>query len=287
MKRKILILIFALILTGCSSNTETIEISKHNREINMLKITYESKIQDLKDSYKKQLKNLNVNTKSKSNDEVLQVNEEKIALMEKDIEQLEEKLENYDLEYSKVKKNYDLVNRILFDKIDDTSLYDDIYIDNKIVKLYSEGTEELEDGIICVLEVLDINENIIWQVKWEELQVSELATYSPVAISEDKIYIVITGKLNVLNLNTGEILWEPVIVGSSSSPPIIDEEGYIYAVGQYGPFLTAVSKEGIIEWQVEREDLYLPCDIAVFNEYILVNWIDGIAVFDKEGNMII
>lgn len=257
MRVKLITIILILLLTGCTNNSDTIEIAElNNKEIETLKISYEQKIQDLEATY-----------------------EEQIASSSIDVLELEEKLERFSSENIKMK-------RIIFNKTDDTnSLYDDIYLEDKVIKLYSEGTDKLEDGIICVLEVFDNNNNIIWHVSWEELQVSELEVYTPVTVIKDRIYIVVSGELNAININTGQILWEPIFVGSPNHPPRVSEDGHIYVTGQNGPFLTAINKEGIVEWQVESEDMSLSSDVAIFNEYILVEWIGGIAVFDKDGIM--
>ncbi|MEA1974173.1 MAG: PQQ-binding-like beta-propeller repeat protein [Bacillota bacterium] len=273
MRGKVILIILVLILTGCTSNSNTIEIAKLNNEIEMQKISYEQKLEDLRFAYEEQIKELK-STNVRDDDQV------QIDSFSIDVTELQQKLEKCDSEYN-------IMKRILFNKNNDTnSLYDDIYLEDKVIKLYSERTNKLEDGIICVLEVFDNNNNIIWDVSWGELQVTELPVYSPVAVVKDKIYIVVSGELNALDINTGQVLWKSVFVGLQSHPPRVSEDGHIYVTGIYGPFLTSINKEGIVEWQVELEEMAWSFDVAICNNYILVEWSGGIAVFDKDGNML-
>lgn len=274
MRVKVITIIFALILTGCTSNSNKIEIAKLNNEIETQKTSYEQKIQDLRVTYEEQIKELK-STSVRDDDKEEQIDNSSI-----DVVELKKKFE-------KCHSEYNLMKRILFNKNDDTnSLYDDIYLEDKVIKLYSEGTDNLEDGIICILKVFDDNNNIIWHKSWEGLHVSELSVYSPVTVVKDRIYIVVSGELNALDINTGQILWEPIFVGSPNHPPRVSEDGYIYLTGQYGPLLTAINEEGIVEWQVESEDMSWSSDVALCNGYIFVEWIGGIAVFNKDGIML-
>lgn len=262
MKSKILSIIIILLLTGCTSNNEVIEITEHNKELEALKQFYEDGIQELNLSQEEEINNLNAN-----------------------LEKLELELEDVTGKYEETKRKYDLIDKAIFEENNkNESHYDDIYLEDKTIKVYSEGLDYLEDGIICILEAMDNNNNTIWSITWEGLQVSELVTFSPVTVADNRVYIVISGELNVIDINTGEIIWDSVIVGSSGNAPVVDTDGSIYTTGQYAPFLTAVSNEGNVKWQIESEDMYGIHDLSLYNDYLLVKQYNEIIIFDKEGN---
>lgn len=262
--KAISMIIILVLLVGCANKNEMSELTEQNKDIERLKQLYEDDIKALSLSKEKEINSLNDR-----------------------IKELELEIEGVLVDYKKMKKEKDSFKKVI-DEENAKSDFDDndIYLEDKIIRLYSEGEDYLEDGIICTLEVLDSKENMLWHRQWEGLQVTELATYSPVAVASNRIYIVIGQELNAIDINTGEIRWDSIMVGSSGNAPVVDVDGCIYTTGQYVPYLTAVSSDGNIKWQIESEDMYGIYDLSLCNEYLAVKQNAEIILFDKDGNKI-
>lgn len=249
----VMVIVVSFILTGCSEVDDSPNISTENDALIDLKV--EQVIQTGK--LTKQIAGLKTN--------------------------LETVTDNYEILEQKTK----LLELAVFgEKKDDIELFKDIQQDGKVYKVYTEGTEYLEDGIVCVVEVLDQNGKTIWKNAWEGIDVSEVATHSPITIISERIYIVVDGALNAIDKKTGEILWDSVPVGFSYQPPVVGNDGTLYTIGQYAPYFTAVTPEGYIKWQMITDDMYGIDRMGVCNDYLVVDQSGTFILFDKEGNKI-
>ena len=259
----IVILVISLfILAGCTKNNSTNDSSLDQEALDTLKATYEKELRELK---------------------VEQVT--KIDILTKQIAALKTELDTVSTAYTDLKQKSELLEIAVFgEKKDDSELFSDIQQDGKVYKVYTEGTDYLEDGIITVVEVLDQNGKTIWKNVWEGIDVSEVATHSPLTIIGERLYIVVDGTLNAIDKETGEILWDSVPVGFSFQPPVVGNDGTIYTIGQYAPYFTAVSSEGDIKWQMITDDMYGIDRMGICNDYLVVNQGGTLLLFDKEGN---
>ena len=208
-----MLIIGTLILSGCTKLDPLPESADEQAVIDALKASYKKEMQDLKI------------------DQVIAIGKlsKKVAALNGN---LEEALEDH----ATMKNKSEILELAVFGKIkNDYDLYHDIKQDGSVYKIYTEGTDYLEDGIVCVIEVLDQNGKVIWQNKWEGIDVSEVASHSPITIVGKRIYIVIDGDLIALEKESGRILWHCDQVGYSSQSPLVGNDGTIYTIGQYAP----------------------------------------------------
>lgn len=145
----------------------------------------------------------------------------------------------------------------------------------------------------------DLEGNLVWGKKWENLLISELLPYSDYSLTDRCAYIEVAGTLYALDLFTGEELWTVDQIGAISVP-FIDEQGRIYCAGYYGPFLTVINPDGSIKYRnnsifyegyqydwplnifVKEGQVYVPCSILEMPDLD-----DVCLVFDQEtGNII-
>ncbi|BEP28889.1 NADase-type glycan-binding domain-containing protein [Helicovermis profundi] len=130
--------------------------------------------------------------------------------------------------------------------------------------------DQEESKIDVILKAKNDNSDIIWEKKWEGNQLTELPSNSDYVIFGDRIYIEVAANLYAMDINTGEEIFEPIIVGVIEIP-ILDKDGNIYCSGYYGPFLTKISLFGEIKWQVESiEEALWPGKPYIEGEYIYV-----------------
>ena len=127
-----------------------------------------------------------------------------------------------------------------------------------------------ESKIDIVLKAINEDLDIVWDKKWEKIDLTELLPNSEYVVSNDRIYIEVAGKLYAMNIKTGEEIFKPIIVGVTEIP-VLDNEGNIYCTGYYGPLLTKISPSGEIKWQIEDiEDIMWPGKPYIEGEYIYV-----------------
>lgn len=264
MKPKFIMILISgiLVLSGCTKLVSLPESTDEQAEIEALKASYKKEMQDLKI------------------DQVIT-----IGKLSKKVAALNGNMEETLNEHAAMKNKSGILELAVFGKIKkDDDLYDDIIQDGRVYKVYTEGTDNLEDGIVCVLEVLDQNGKIIWQNKWEDIDVYEVASHSPITIVGKRIYIVVDGELIAMEKESGRILWRCDQVGYSYQSPLVGNDGTIYTIGQYAPFFTAVSHDGKIKWQLMADDMYGIEQLGVCNDYLVVNQKGVIYLFDKDGN---
>lgn len=218
--------------------------NKSDTDVEALKRLFNDSIDSLKLNHELELK--------EKNDE--------INLLKQKLEEQEGKSNQFDKNLIEVKKN------------------------GKTFNLYTTGLEYLEDGIICILEAYDSNNELIWLRAWNGLQVSELDTHSLITIYENKIYIVVSGELNAIDISTGNNLWSVANLGRSSEAPLVDTDGTIYIIGQYKPYLSAISSEGKVLWQVNSDELSGTYSVSFENNNLIVKCVKGELKYDKSGN---
>ncbi len=257
-----MLIIGTLILSGCTKLVSLPESTDEQGEIEALKASFKKEMQDLKINQ--------VITIGKLSKKVAALNEN-----------LEETLD----EHAAMKNKSEILELAVFGKIKkDDDLYNDIKQDGSVYKVYTEGTDYLEDGIVCVIEVLDQNGKTIWRNIWEGIDVSEVASHSPITIVGKTIYIVVDGELIAMEKESGRILWRCDQVGYSFQSPLVGNDGTIYTIGQYAPYFTAVSHDGKLKWQLISDDMYGIEQLGVCNDYLVVNQKGDILLFDKDGN---
>lgn len=148
---------------------------------------------------------------------------------------------------------------------------------------YSTGGKYLEDGIVLILEAYDENQELIWIKPWEGIHISEVSPYSPFVIRDDILYIVVSGTLYTINVDTGEVYWSVENVGYSSVAPLVDDDGKIYMVGQYTPYISVVDANGNMLWQERDKELNGSAEIRIDNGTLLVNCLKGTFRYSKDG----
>lgn len=122
----------------------------------------------------------------------------------------------------------------------------------------------------------DENQNRLWSREWDSIQLTELPPVSSYVIYNENVYIEVQGALYALDIYTGKELWNEITVGSIKHP-VIDTDGTIYCSGYYGPFITAISDDGKIKWQLnsnpkdeDNNKIYWPYDIIINEDTIYV-----------------
>jgi outer membrane protein assembly factor BamB len=158
-----------------------------------------------------------------------------------------------------------------------------VQVGDMYYQYYSAGGKYLEDGIVLILEAYDENQDIIWIKPWEGIHISELDPYSPFIIRDDILYIVVSGDLYTINVNTGEVYWSVEEVGHSSVAPLVDEDGQIFTIGQYTPYITAIDSQGKIIWQESDNELNGAGDIKFDNDTLIVECLAGTFIYSKNG----
>jgi hypothetical protein len=161
-----------------------------------------------------------------------------------------------------------------------------ITVDGHRFRISYAGQEVLEDGIVIVLEAYDSENQVLWIKTWEGIQVSELPLISQPSIYENKIYIVIDGNLNIINLKTGEILKTIETVGHSDASPMIDQKGTVFTIGQYKPYVTAINAEGKIIWQIEDDKFLNAYAIELIDQMLQIKTFNGTYILNKDGAVI-
>jgi hypothetical protein len=257
-----MLIIGTIVLSGCTKLNPISESTDEQAEIEAFKASYKKEMQDLKI------------------DQVIA-----IGKLSKKVAALNGNLEEALDEHAALKNKSEILELAVFGKIkNDNDLYQDIKQDGSVYKVYTEGTDYLEDGIVCVIEVLDQNGKTIWRYMWEGIDVSEVASHSPITIVGKRIYIVVDGELIAMEKESGRILWRCDQVGYSFQSPLVGNDGTIYTIGQYEPYLTAVSHEGKLKWQLISDEMYGIEQLGVCNDYLVVNLKGEILLFDKDGN---
>ena len=200
---------------------------------------------------------------------VIEVKNEEIAKLNETITELEGRIKNLRSLLGSTEKE-------IFDS--------KVQVGDMYFQYYSTGGKYLEDGIVLILEAYDENQELIWIKPWEGIQISELDPYSPLIIRDDILYIVVSGDLYTINVNTGEVYWSVEDVGHSSVAPLVDDEGKIFTIGQYTPFISAVDSEGIIMWQVRDEEFWGVNSIEFEGDSLVIECLAGTCRFSKSGD---
>jgi len=247
LKSKLIFIAIILFLAGCTSS----------KEVDELKLSYEASLNKMESSKESELYDLKL------------------------------KLMHLTSKYEELKKDYDL----LYNEKSDKELtkgqeleFNDIIFDDKTIRIYTDGVTYLKNGIDCIIEVFK-NDISIWSKVWEGVEVTEINIYSPLTVVKDRIYIVIASNLNVLDINTGDIIWTVDDVGSSHIAPIVDSNGCIYIIGQYAPYLTAIDSNGELKWQIESEELYGIQNVIIQEELLTLEVFDKFIVVNKDGRI--
>jgi len=150
-------------------------------------------------------------------------------------------------------------------------------------ELTTYGTDYLEDGIVIVLAVYNEANEISWIESWNGVQVATQATFSSITINEDRIYIVVSGILFALDKVSGETLWKVSDIGSSFERPTVDKDGNIFIVGQYSPYISAITSDGELLWQEINDELDGAYTIELIDDLLLVKCLGGEFKYDKYG----
>ncbi len=143
-----------------------------------------------------------------------------------------------------------------------------------------------EDGTVLVKMDAYQNDNVIWSKTWPKSQLSQLDPYSQVTEYKNSVYIEVHANLYGLDKLTGKELFQPVRTGVTSKP-IVDEGGFIYCEGYFGPyFLTKLSPEGQVLWtkdpplhaiwplkvEVDQDNVYVHYQNSENTDYNLIQY---------------
>ncbi len=141
-----------------------------------------------------------------------------------------------------------------------------------------------EEAKVDVILTASKNSNVIWEMTWPNIYLSELDPHSEFTIHEDRIYLEVHGELFGINRLTGDEVFDPVQLGVMSKP-LVDTDGFIYCEGYYGPFISKVSPpEGKIVWQEnEPPNAMWPMGIEIDKNYVYVHYEN---VDSKDYNMV-
>ena len=135
---------------------------------------------------------------------------------------------------------------------------------------YAEGIRTLHADAAMIdyrLRVMDGQGQMLWDRNWEGLMLSELEPVSDIQMTDQSVLVEVQGTLYAFERITGEEQWRVNGVGSIPIP-YLDENGYVYATGYYGPFLTVIRPDGSVVFQHDtirhqREEIYWPHDVFV------------------------
>lgn len=121
--------------------------------------------------------------------------EERLEVLGSENDRLKKEIS--DIQKKHNKEIIDLKSSIIVDK-------DDLFqVDNHTFRIDIIGKEILEDGVIVILEGYD-GLKLQWVKTWESIQVAELALISGLTLWEDKVYVVVDGNLNIIDLVSGK-----------------------------------------------------------------------------------
>jgi hypothetical protein len=101
-----------------------------------------------------------------------------------------------------------------------------------------------------------------------------------------EVYIVVDGVLNIIDNETGNTRLMIPGLGKSFHKPIIDEEGNVYVVGQYNPFLTVINNQGEVLWQVNEDEYAWANSVEILEDRIELSTISGVYQFTFDGERI-
>jgi len=156
------------------------------------------------------------------------------------------------------------------ENIDDTTVANK---DENTEFSYTVNTKSYhEEAKVDVILTASQNGNLIWEMTWPNIYLSELDPHSDFTIHDDRIYIEVHGELFGMNRLTGDEVFDPVQLGVMSKP-LVDTDGSIYCEGYYGPFITKISPEGKIIWQEnEPPNAMWPMGIELDKNYVYVHY---------------
>lgn len=123
----------------------------------------------------------------------------------------------------------------------------------------------------------------MWIKPWEGIHISEVPPYSQFVIKDEILYIVVSGTLYTLNAETGEVYWSVGDVGHAFVAPLVDEDGKIFTVGQYTPYISAVDPDGNVLWQERDSELNGAGDIYLDDDALVVQCLAGTFRYSKDG----
>lgn len=163
---------------------------------------------------------------------------------------------------------------------------DDLMIvDGNRFRISMAGGKVLEDGVAIIFESYDEDNYLTWLKIWEGIDVTELSLISQPTLYQDKVYIVVDGNLNILNLETGKTVMVINNVGKSDAAPVIDEDGTVFTIGQYEPYVTAINEEGNKIWQITDEELTHAFKIEIVDDLLQVETLNGMFILTLDGEI--
>lgn len=267
----VFVLIFAVILTGCS-NTDLVtelenEVAELKEEINNNDLVLEEH-EDLIDEKNAEIERLN---------NIVVENEAIIA-------DIQEQYENLTAENNKLEEEYNAEIEALELQISNESTISveiDSNVDHRIeVTLKDEYIDNKE-----VITLSGTTENDEWNTIWE-VEPSQFSSSSAYTISRDNIiYIVVEAGLHAIDIETGDIVWTVEDVGAMGQAPVIVNER-IYCTGYDTPFLTCITFDGTIDWVSDPDGGYGAYQITVEDDYLIIDAETGIYKVDYDGKII-
>lgn len=197
---------------------------------------------------------------------------------------LNEENKNLAAQLDRLSERYrELLNEERPDVIVDSD--DLMIVDGNRFRISIAGGKVLEDGVIIIFESYDAENYLSWLKIWEGIDVSELSLISQPTFYQDKVYIVVDGDLNILNLETGKTVMVINNVGKSDAAPVIDEDGTVFTIGQYAPYVTAINEEGIKIWQITDEELTHTIKVDIVDDLLQVETLRGMFILTKDGKV--
>lgn len=252
-----IILISCLCLVGCTNFSD-----KDTEKVEEIEEQYEEKIAE----FEKKIIDINLNYETE-----MKLKDDALKLAEFKVESLTNKKNSMLASIEEEKEEYNATF---------------IPFNNRFIRQYSQGQAYLEDGVVAILEVYDNSKNLTWMKTWNGIHISEVSHYSLASVKENILYVIVDGILYVYNYDTGDLIWSLDDVGHPFTAPLIDEDGTIFTISQYVPYVSAIDKDGNFLWQ-ERSDFYYGVsDIKFDGDNLLIDCFEGIMTFDKKGNRI-
>lgn len=134
----------------------------------------------------------------------------------------------------------------------------------------TEGTQEMHYGMRFICKY---DEEIVWTYETDIYPVVQTPLVQQIGQSSDRWYFYEDGAIVALDLMTGEELWrsQDMELSALSGDPLIDEDGTLYAACWWHPDLYAVDKNGMT--------------LGVIND--IDETYDDPAIISKEGRTLI
>jgi len=102
-----------------------------------------------------------------------------------------------------------------------------------------------------VLEAFDKDGSLVWQRKWMEIDISEMPMGTEPVVEDGVVYIAVSLNLYALDLENGDLNWESLNTGSTTTPLLYEEN--IYIANYENILLTSIDKNsGTINWTLSN-----------------------------------